>query len=375
MTTWSDRAQAYRESPTHREGADLDLVVEWCDPSVGVKVLDVATGGGHVARRLRERGCEVVSLDPSPGMQADDHRVEFPPVEALKQVARRSDPDFDQQLRVLRVHARDQRGKLRPRNMVADANREALPGSGKYGKCAIVYFQEFAGMFEEGCAQGRKLHVPRRPLDEPAAKPFFEPLQLQADRALRRPHDFSRAREAAKLGDADESLDGIQVERALHHFLALSLISASIACQNSRAATTVSSSQKERKGPPMPLLHISLRAGKPEAYRQAIFDSLYRAMRETLNVPEDDQFMTITEHDAANFRHGTAYGVARSDDLVYIQITVFNTRTVEQKKALFRRIAELLGKSPGIRPEDVFVNVIDAAKENWSVGNGLAQFA
>ena len=100
----------------------------------------------------------------------------------------------------------------------------------------------------------------------------------------------------------------------------------------------------------MPLLHISLRAGKPEAYRQAIFDSLCRAMRETLER-------------------------ARSDDLVYIQITVFDTRTVEQKKALFRRIAELLGESPGIRPQDVFVNVLDAAKENWSVGNGLAQFA
>jgi len=125
----------------------------------------------------------------------------------------------------------------------------------------------------------------------------------------------------------------------------------------------------------MPLLHISLRAGKPEAYRQAIFDSLYHAMREALNVPEDDQFMTITEHDAANFRTGTAYGVARSDDVVYIQITVFSTRTAEQKKVLFRRIAELLGKSPGIRPEDVFVVVLDAAKENWSVGNGLAQFA
>lgn len=125
----------------------------------------------------------------------------------------------------------------------------------------------------------------------------------------------------------------------------------------------------------MPLLHISLRAGKPKAYRQAIFDGLYLAMRETLNVPEDDQFMTITEHDAANFRYGSAYGVARSDDLVYIQITVFSTRTLEQKKALFRRIAELLSRSPGIRPEDVFVNVLDAAKENWSVGNGLAQFA
>jgi 4-oxalocrotonate tautomerase len=125
----------------------------------------------------------------------------------------------------------------------------------------------------------------------------------------------------------------------------------------------------------MPLIHISLRAGKPDTYRQAIFDSLYRAMRETLDVPEGDEFMTISEHDATNFRYGAAFGVARSDDLVYIQITVFNSRTAEQKKALLRRIAELLGKSPGIRPEDVFVNVIDAAKENWSVGHGLAQFA
>jgi 4-oxalocrotonate tautomerase len=129
------------------------------------------------------------------------------------------------------------------------------------------------------------------------------------------------------------------------------------------------------EGLAMPLLHISLRAGKPEAYRQAIFDGLYRAMRDALNVPEDDQFMTITEHDAANFRTGNGYGVARSADVVYIQITVFNTRTAEQKKALFRRIAELLGENPGIRPEDVFVVILDAAKENWSVGHGLAQFA
>ena len=113
----------------------------------------------------------------------------------------------------------------------------------------------------------------------------------------------------------------------------------------------------------MPLVHISLRAGKPEAYRQAIFDGIYLAMREALNVPEDDQFMTITEHEAANFRHGNAYGVARSADVVYIQITVFSTRTGEQKKALFRRIAELLGERPGSRPEDVFVNVLDAPKE------------
>jgi 4-oxalocrotonate tautomerase len=126
----------------------------------------------------------------------------------------------------------------------------------------------------------------------------------------------------------------------------------------------------------MPLAHISLRTGKTEAYRQAIFDGVYGAMRDTFNVPEDDQFMLITEHDAANFRYGKTYlGVARSDDLVFIQITANNTRTVEQKKALFQRIAKLLVESPGIRPEDVFVNLVEVEKENWSLGNGLAQYA
>jgi len=68
---WSQRAQAFRESPTHREGPDLDLLVEWCEPGEGVTVLDVATGGGHVARRLREAGCNVVTVDPAPGMRPD----------------------------------------------------------------------------------------------------------------------------------------------------------------------------------------------------------------------------------------------------------------------------------------------------------------
>jgi SAM-dependent methyltransferase len=66
---WSQRAEAFRESPTHREGPDLDLLVEWCDPGHDVKVLDVATGGGHVARRLREAGCTVITVDPAPGME------------------------------------------------------------------------------------------------------------------------------------------------------------------------------------------------------------------------------------------------------------------------------------------------------------------
>lgn len=126
----------------------------------------------------------------------------------------------------------------------------------------------------------------------------------------------------------------------------------------------------------MPLTHIAMSTGKPEAYRQAIFDSLHRAMHETFNVPEGNQFMTISEHDAANFCYGPSYlGIQRSDDIVMIQIAANNTRTVEQKKEMFRRIAQLLGESPGIRPEDVFVNLIEVQKENWSLGNGLAQYA
>ena len=69
--TWSVRAEAMRQSPTHRSGPDLDVVVAWSQPGPDVRALDVATGGGHVARRLREAGCEVVSLDPAPGMEPD----------------------------------------------------------------------------------------------------------------------------------------------------------------------------------------------------------------------------------------------------------------------------------------------------------------
>ena len=68
---WSERAEAYRQSAIHASGEDLDLTVEWCEPGSGVTVLDVATGGGHVARRLREAGATVVTVDPAPGMQPD----------------------------------------------------------------------------------------------------------------------------------------------------------------------------------------------------------------------------------------------------------------------------------------------------------------
>ena len=68
MTIWDARADAYRESVAHREGPDLETIAQWAE---GTTALDVATGGGHVARRLREAGFDVVSCDPSPGMRPD----------------------------------------------------------------------------------------------------------------------------------------------------------------------------------------------------------------------------------------------------------------------------------------------------------------
>ena len=126
----------------------------------------------------------------------------------------------------------------------------------------------------------------------------------------------------------------------------------------------------------MPLTRISLRRGKPAAYRHAIRDGLYRAMRDTFDVPEVNRFILITEHDEVDFDYGTNYlGIARSDDLVIIQLTVNNTRPLEKKKALYRRIVELLTESPGLRPEDIFISLVEVLPENWSLGHGEAQYA
>jgi 4-oxalocrotonate tautomerase len=126
----------------------------------------------------------------------------------------------------------------------------------------------------------------------------------------------------------------------------------------------------------MPLIRISLRAGKPAAYRRAIAESIYAALRETFNVPEKDFFATVTEHDDTGLIYDREYfNIARSDDLVLIQMTVSSTRGVDQKKALYRRVAERLAKNPGLRPQDVFINLIEVARENWSFGEGEAQYA
>lgn len=126
----------------------------------------------------------------------------------------------------------------------------------------------------------------------------------------------------------------------------------------------------------MPLVRISLRRGKSTAYKQAIMTGVYESMHETFDVPEDNHFMLMTEHDADTFWFGRHYlGIERSDDLVIIQITANNTRPTEKKKALYRHIAERLAVSPGIRREDVFISLVEVTKDCWSLGNGDAQYA
>jgi 4-oxalocrotonate tautomerase len=126
----------------------------------------------------------------------------------------------------------------------------------------------------------------------------------------------------------------------------------------------------------MPLVRVSLRRGKSDDYKKAIGNGVYKAMREAFNVPEEDRFVVVSEHSESEFQFSKTYlDIARSNDLVIIQITANNTRTVEQKKALFAKIAELLSIDPGLRKEDVFVSLVDVPKENWSFGNGVAQYA
>ena len=125
----------------------------------------------------------------------------------------------------------------------------------------------------------------------------------------------------------------------------------------------------------MPLTRIDIRAGKSREFKAALFAEIYEAMRETCDVPEEDRFMVITEHTGDTFSFSRNYlGIERSDDLVIIQITVSNTRPTTQKQRLYRRIVEKLTANPGLRPEDIFINLVEVLPENWSFGHGEAQY-
>ena len=126
----------------------------------------------------------------------------------------------------------------------------------------------------------------------------------------------------------------------------------------------------------MPLVRISLIEGMPAAYRKKVGDVVHQAMVEAINCPPQDRFQLITEHTKDNFLCAPEYlGISHTDDLIIIQITLNEGRTVELKKALYKAIAEGLNKSVAVNPQDVFVSLVEVKKENWSFGNGIAQYA
>jgi 4-oxalocrotonate tautomerase len=125
----------------------------------------------------------------------------------------------------------------------------------------------------------------------------------------------------------------------------------------------------------MPMVRIDLVKGRSVADRQAIGEVVYQALG-SIGVPKDDRFQVIAEHDADNFIYPMSYlDLKHTRDLIMIQITFNEGRSIEQKRALFKAIADGVHDQIAIRREDVFINLIEVKKENWSFGGGVAQYS
>lgn len=125
----------------------------------------------------------------------------------------------------------------------------------------------------------------------------------------------------------------------------------------------------------MPLARIDLARGKSAEYRATAGDVVYEAMIATLNVPKDDRFQIISEHADGFVFDATYLGIARTADCIIIQVTLNEGRTVDTKRAFYRALADGLHLRLAVRREDVFISLVEVKKENWSFGNGEAQYA
>ena len=126
----------------------------------------------------------------------------------------------------------------------------------------------------------------------------------------------------------------------------------------------------------MPLVRVDAPDSRSAEDLAAIGDGVHRALIEAIGIPEQDRFQVLSRHSSGQLVFDRHYlGISRSDGVVFVQITMSLGRSVEQKKALYAAIVRNLGRSPGIRTEDVFVNLVEVVKEDWSFGNGVAQYA
>jgi phenylpyruvate tautomerase PptA (4-oxalocrotonate tautomerase family) len=125
----------------------------------------------------------------------------------------------------------------------------------------------------------------------------------------------------------------------------------------------------------MPLVRVDLKKQQDPTYAKRVGQVIYAALRSAINVPENDNFQILAEHDEQHFIFDPQYlGIQRTDNLVVIQITMSEGRTLEQKKLLYKTIVEGLNTQLSVRLEDVFINLVEVKKENWSFGNGIAQY-
>lgn len=126
----------------------------------------------------------------------------------------------------------------------------------------------------------------------------------------------------------------------------------------------------------MPIVRIDLLEGKTPEYRRQLGEIVYRAMIEALGVPKDDRFEIIAEHSKDDLQFDRDYlGIHRSDDCIFLQITLNAGRTLETKQRFYKAVADGLHEGLKLRREDVFISLVEVQKENWSFGNGEAQYA
>ena len=126
----------------------------------------------------------------------------------------------------------------------------------------------------------------------------------------------------------------------------------------------------------MPLVRIELMQGKSTEFIKELSNIIHQSMVETINCPPLDRFQIISEHKASELIYDPEYlAINRTDNIIIVQITLNEGRSLELKKALYLKIAQELQDKLGIRPEDVFINLIEVKKENWSFGKGIASYA
>lgn len=126
----------------------------------------------------------------------------------------------------------------------------------------------------------------------------------------------------------------------------------------------------------MPLVRVDVLENRSPDELTAIGDGVHRALVEAIGIPPQDRFQVLSRHAEGRLVFDRHYlGIPRTDGVVLIQISMSLGRSLEQKKNLYQAIVRHLSEKPGVRPEDVFVNLVEVVKENWSFGNGIAQYA